>query len=90
MCVSCHVVGFGSEYGYHVGQPENPLGNVQCEVCHGPGAEHAQHPSGANIRRQVSESVCLECHNPEHSDRFVYEERLPMVVHRHIDRVSHR
>lgn len=90
VCVSCHVVGFGSEYGYHVGQPENPLGNVQCEVCHGPGAEHAQHPSGANIRRQVSESVCLECHNPEHSDRFVYEERLPMVVHRHIDRVSHR
>jgi len=89
-CVSCHVVGFGSESGYRIGQPEYPMGNVQCEICHGPGAEHVAAPGRANIRREVPEHVCLECHNPEHSDRFVYSSRLPLVFHRPGDRVTMR
>jgi predicted metalloprotease with PDZ domain len=80
-CVSCHVVGFGSRWGYRVGDAEVPLGNVQCEVCHGPGQEHAMNPLPSNIRRAVPERVCLECHNPDHSDHFVYAERLPLVLH---------
>ena len=80
-CVSCHVVGFGSEFGYRTGQPEEPLGNVQCEVCHGPGKEHVLAPARANIRRAVPERVCLECHNEEHSEHFVYAERFPKVQH---------
>lgn len=81
VCVSCHVVGFGSTYGYRIGQPEHPLGNVQCEMCHGPGAEHVGTPSSSTIRKTVPEYVCLECHDPEHSDRFVYTEKLPRVMH---------
>jgi hypothetical protein len=80
-CVSCHVVGFGSEYGYKVGQPEDPFGNVQCEVCHGPGGDHVRGPIRTNIRRAVPERVCLECHNPDHSDHFVYTSLLPQVIH---------
>ena len=80
-CISCHVVGFGSKFGYRVGQPEDPLGNVQCEVCHGPGADHVSNPGATNIRRQVPERVCLECHDSDHSDNFIYSERLPMVRH---------
>ena len=80
-CVSCHVVGYGTRHGYRLGAPEQTLANVQCEVCHGPGAEHVASPSISNIQRQVSEKICLECHNPEHSDHFVYAERLPLVRH---------
>ncbi len=80
-CVSCHVVGYGTPHGYRVGMPEEPLANVQCEVCHGPGGEHVESPLGTNIRRLVPETVCLECHNPDHSDHFVYAEKLPKVRH---------
>ncbi|HMC83446.1 MAG TPA: multiheme c-type cytochrome [Candidatus Polarisedimenticolia bacterium] len=80
-CVSCHVVGYGTPFGYHLGAPETKLANVQCEVCHGPGADHAGNSARTNIRRAVPEKVCLECHNPEHSDHFVYAERLPKVRH---------
>jgi len=90
VCISCHVVGYGSKYGYVMGQGEHPYGNVQCEICHGPGAEHASAPSPSNIRRKVPEQVCLECHNPEHSSGFVYAQRLPLVVHRSREQVTSR
>jgi len=80
-CVSCHVVGYGTPHGYRLGMPEHTLANVQCEICHGPGAQHAEAPAPANIQRLVPEKICLECHNPEHSDHFVYAERLPKVRH---------
>lgn len=80
-CISCHVVGYGSAFGYRVGAAEGRLGNVQCEVCHGPGAAHVLEPGNANIQRDVPERVCLECHNTEHSDGFVYAEKLPRVRH---------
>jgi len=81
-CVSCHVVGFGARHGYRLGDAEEPLGNVQCEVCHGPGALHAEDPSPENISAKVPASICAECHTPEHSNRFVYEERIEAVRHK--------
>jgi 2',3'-cyclic-nucleotide 2'-phosphodiesterase (5'-nucleotidase family) len=87
-CVVCHVVGLGTRHGYRLGQPEEPLGNVQCEVCHGPGARHAQSPSATNITRSVPAAVCLECHNPDHSDYFIYAEKLPRVKHDYVERLS--
>ena len=80
-CVSCHVVGYGSPTGYRVGAPEEPLANVQCEVCHGPGAAHADAPARTNIHRLVPAAVCEECHTPDHSDHFVYAEKVPKVRH---------
>ncbi len=80
-CVSCHVVGLGTESGFRIGMPEEKLDNVQCEVCHGSGARHQENPTPENIERPVPERVCLECHNPEHSDNFVYAGRLPKVLH---------
>ncbi|HEY3216850.1 MAG TPA: multiheme c-type cytochrome [Candidatus Eisenbacteria bacterium] len=80
-CVACHVVGFGAPGGYRMGDPTFALANVQCEVCHGPGGNHADDPRAGNIRRRVPATVCLECHDSEHSDRFVYDERLPRVMH---------
>jgi hypothetical protein len=80
-CVSCHVVGYGTRHGYRVGAPEEPLGNVQCESCHGPGGDHVRRPVASNIQGAVRERVCLECHNPAHSDAFSYAAKLPFVVH---------
>src|SRR5262245_5387747 len=80
-CVVCHVVGYGTQHGYRLGTSSDALANVQCEVCHGPGAAHAARPGRDNIRRAVSESTCLQCHTPEHSEAFVFADRLSRVVH---------
>ena len=80
-CVSCHVVGFGTPTGYRMGTADERVANVQCEVCHGPGARHFREPSARTIIRQVPEAVCVACHTPDHSNHFVYRERLPRVLH---------
>ena len=81
-CIVCHVVGFRTAHGYKLGDPEEPLANVQCEVCHGPGGAHIAAPATAHMERTPPESTCLECHNPQHSDAFVYSEKIRMVQHR--------
>jgi hypothetical protein len=90
VCIACHVVGFGSGFGYRIGQPERPFGNVQCEVCHGPGADHVVAPGRSNIRREVPEHVCRECHTPDHSQAFIYAQRLPLVMHRGTEHLTVR
>ncbi len=70
-CVTCHVTGLGYESGYEIGNPEREhFVDVGCETCHGPGKQHAYTPLKENIRGQVPEKVCLECHTPEHSPGF--------------------
>ncbi|HET9328436.1 MAG TPA: multiheme c-type cytochrome [Candidatus Eisenbacteria bacterium] len=80
-CVSCHVVGYGATRGFRMGTGDETLANVQCESCHGPGGRHVEAPAAANIQRAVPERVCVECHDMEHSSRFVYSDRLPRVTH---------
>lgn len=56
-CATCHITG---------GQAR--LHDVQCEACHGPGAEHAARPTQPGlIQRQPSEAMCRTCHAPEQS-----------------------
>ena len=75
-CVGCHVTGYGEPGGSTVTHVEG-LQNVGCEVCHGPGSAHAARPETPPVRgRQVPESVCVRCHNEEHSDRFDYRSYL--------------
>ena len=70
-CVTCHVTGSGYESGYQIGNPERAhLVDVGCETCHGPGKVHAYTPLKENIRGQVPEKICMECHTPEHSPGF--------------------
>ena len=70
-CVTCHVTGSGYESGYEIGNPERAhLVDVGCETCHGPGKVHAYTPLKENIRGQVPEKICMECHTPEHSPGF--------------------
>ncbi len=70
-CITCHVTGSGYESGYQIGNPDREhLVDVGCETCHGPGKQHVYTPLKENIRGQVPEKVCMECHTPEHSPGF--------------------
>jgi len=83
-CVTCHVTGSGYESGYQIGTSERAhLVDVGCETCHGPGKQHVYTPLPENIRGQVPEKVCMECHTPEHSPGFdqLVAQVMPEVDH---------
>jgi hypothetical protein len=73
-CVGCHVTGYNRPGGATVVHNDGLI-NVGCESCHGPGSLHAKDPDvdeAKNVQRAVPDSVCKQCHTPEHSDRFEY------------------
>ena len=69
-CVSCHTTGFGYATGYQIGDQDSMLKGVQCETCHGPGKQHTGNPKKTNIRSGKDTSLCLQCHDTEHSPGF--------------------
>ena len=69
-CVSCHTTGFGYQTGFQIGDQDSTLKGVQCETCHGPGKQHVGNPKKSNIRRGADTSLCLQCHDAEHSPGF--------------------
>ncbi len=69
-CVACHTTGFGYATGYQIGDQDSTLKGVQCETCHGPGKQHAGNPKKSNIRSGKDMSLCLQCHDAEHSPGF--------------------
>jgi len=67
-CISCHVIGYGSEGGFHSEQESPQLLNVGCEACHGPGKKHI-----SNQRNELESFTlrnCIRCHNAERSPNF--------------------
>ena len=69
-CISCHTTGFGYQTGFQIGDQDSTLAGVQCETCHGPGKQHVGNPKKSNIRSGADTSLCLECHDTEHSPGF--------------------
>ena len=69
-CVSCHTTGFGYSTGFQIGDSDSTLKGVQCETCHGPGKQHIGNPKKSNIRSGADTSLCLQCHDTEHSPGF--------------------
>lgn len=79
-CVGCHVTGYGQPGGSTVTHNLNgALVHVGCESCHGPGAAHAKNPE-VGILRDTPESICVTCHNAQHSDLFDYSTYLKAIV----------
>jgi peroxiredoxin len=76
-CLPCHTVGYGLTGGFDPKLRQEHLRGVQCENCHGRGGPH-QSPE---FLKSGYEPVCLTCHTQEHSLRFVFAERLPLVSH---------
>lgn len=81
-CVPCHVTGFGLPGGSALGKLE-PLQNVQCEACHGPGSLHIATPGRAPLSRIVRSPpavTCEGCHTPEHAPRFAFDAYRPRLL----------
>ena len=62
-CDGCHSV------DYNVKTKQVAEWNVGCEKCHGPGSEHAAHPTRSNILNPsrmdyvASSDTCIQCHS---------------------------
>lgn len=78
-CIVCHTTGYGTEGGFKNRVATPGLAGVQCEVCHGPGKDHARGfsaPSGP-----VDETICLKCHTKENSPEFDYNRYREKIIH---------
>lgn len=74
-CVSCHVTGYGKPGGATVVHNEGLI-DVGCESCHGPGSLHVEDrdtDEAKNVKLEVPQTQCVQCHNEEHSDQFAYD-----------------
>ncbi len=79
-CVNCHVTGYGTKGGFSGmrfrGQPVD-LVDVQCEACHGPGANHSRDGRYAEAARDA----CTKCHTPEQDPDFDFDRDWPKIEH---------
>ena len=78
-CIGCHVVGFGLRGGYE--KSRSDLRNVNCEACHGPGADHVANrtptPGG-----KLGEAACVRCHDLDNSPYFDFKTYWAKIAHR--------
>ena len=77
-CVTCHVTGFHLAGGFPAADSTKnaALENVTCEACHGPGSRHVA-ASMADKKKMINvpgEKLCRQCHTPEFSPKFNFEE----------------
>ncbi len=66
-CVACHTVGMHYESGYVSMEATPDLGNVGCEMCHGPGFQHILAPED---EYRIIFTSCETCHDAENSPAF--------------------
>ncbi len=79
-CVACHSVAF--QRGGFINIKATPqFANVQCESCHGPGAQHIKAPAAGNYKAPAAPASCVVCHDRENSPDFVFERYWPVVAH---------
>jgi hypothetical protein len=85
-CVRCHVTGFELPGGFPAADSTKSaaLSNVTCESCHGPGGKHVTASMADKkkfINVAVNEAMCKQCHTPEMSPKFNFEEYKKKGVH---------
>lgn len=79
-CFACHTTGFTYTGGFRLFPDTPAMGDVQCEMCHGAGADHAANPTLPY--GHVDEATCTQCHVPLHSPSFDYPTYLPKIQHK--------
>jgi hypothetical protein len=80
-CVVCHSIGFRDKLGFINIKATPQFANVQCEACHGPGAEHLKMPLGGNYKTPAAPASCVGCHDRENSPDFVLSKYWPVIAH---------
>ena len=79
-CVGCHVTGYGEKGGFGGMRMRGAmvdLVDVQCEACHGPGAEHTRDGTYAARARDA----CVRCHTPNDDPNFDFDTYWPKIAH---------
>ena len=56
------------------------LQQVGCEVCHGPGKDHAATQDPKVVTRKPEISICTRCHTSERDEGFNYENDLERIA----------
>ena len=79
-CVGCHSVGFQKQ-GFVNVKATPQFANVQCESCHGPGAQHAAAPKAASYKTPAAPASCVVCHDRENSPDFVFAKYWDVIKH---------
>lgn len=88
-CLRCHTTAWGVPAA-NLGEGFDRAQGVQCEACHGPGADYAalrvmrNHDQAiANGLTIPNEQVCRRCHNEESPSyrEFVFDERFARIAH---------
>ncbi|MFY9607049.1 MAG: multiheme c-type cytochrome [Blastocatellia bacterium] len=78
-CLNCHATGWPAT---RAGSTELPgLQNVQCEQCHGPGAEHAAKPAKGYGRITDMKAACSACHTSATSPGFDLKSGWAKIKH---------
>jgi hypothetical protein len=91
-CVKCHVTGMPIQpptgmdkmttvMGGFSTLAETPwMANVQCEACHGPGANHIQKPLQSKMK-VADENSCRVCHTEETDPEFNFQKKFRLIEH---------
>ncbi len=79
-CIGCHSVGY-QQQGFINIKATPKFANVQCDSCHGPGAEHAANPVKGKYPTPAAPASCVACHDRENSPDFVFAKYWPVVAH---------
>ncbi|MFH1469611.1 MAG: multiheme c-type cytochrome [Pseudomonadota bacterium] len=87
-CVVCHATPQDSSIPAGGVEAFRTDEGVGCELCHGPGAAHAQDPAAnplwsLHTRAPACfvQGICERCHNEIRDEDFDLEEALPLVAH---------
>ena len=75
-CYDCHTTGYGQPGGFVSFEQTPELGHAGCEVCHGPGSEHAETGDPDAIKGKLSLQDCESCHNADRVGAFNYKPLL--------------
>jgi hypothetical protein len=78
-CTPCHTTGFYKKGGFEHLKATPGLVGVQCEQCHGNGAEHVRDPDTKT--GVLAREACRECHNAEQSPDFDFLTFWGRIVH---------
>jgi hypothetical protein len=79
-CVGCHSVGY-QQQGFINIKATPKFANVQCDSCHGPGAEHSANPVKGKYPTPAAPASCMACHDRDNSPDFVFAKYWPVVGH---------
>lgn len=72
-CYHCHVTGYGQPGGFESFDKTPQMADAGCEVCHGPGADHAESGDPTQIKGKLTVADCETCHNAERVANFGYK-----------------